>query len=53
MVEEGPKALRELALAITESGGLGCEQETLYDEVLDSLSGYLRKMEDAPIARDS
>src|SRR5712691_7676588 len=53
MHEEGPEALRTLAHAIAESGGLGCEQETLYDDVLGALSGHLREMERAPIAYDS
>jgi hypothetical protein len=53
MAEEGPEALRTLAHVIAESGGLGCEQETLYDDVLGALSGRLREMERAPIAWDS
>ena len=45
MAEEGPQALRILAHAIAEADGLGCEQETLYDDVLDTLSSRLREIE--------
>jgi len=52
MAYEGPEALRTLAQAIAETGGLGCEQETLYDEVLGSLPSLLREMERTPITWD-
>ena len=52
MAEEGPQELRTLAHAIAESGGLGCEQETLYDDVLDTLSGRLRDIKYASVAED-
>lgn len=50
MAEEGPQALRALAHAIAESGGLGCEQETLYNDVLDAFSGHLQEIERASAA---
>lgn len=43
---EGPQRLRELALAIAESGAC-CEQETLYKYVLPSLPAALRELEQA------
>jgi len=47
MANEGPLNLRDLAAMIARSEGLGCEQETLYDEVLPTLAGQLRQLEDA------
>lgn len=38
-------ALRDLAKAIVTSGGLGCEQETLYDVVPPTLARELVKLE--------
>jgi hypothetical protein len=52
MAEEGPQALRILARAIAETDGLGCEQETLYDDVLDTLSSHLRDIERSSVAED-
>jgi hypothetical protein len=52
MAEEGPQVLRALAHVIAESDGLGCEQETLYDDVLDALSGHLRDIERMAIAKN-
>jgi hypothetical protein len=46
MVFEGIDSLRELAKVIAASGGLGCEQETLYDEVLPTLARELSKLEE-------
>jgi hypothetical protein len=43
MAVEGHPALRNLAKAIVESGGLGCEQETLYDVVPPTLARDLGK----------
>lgn len=45
MADEGPLSLRDLAAMIARSEGLGCEQETLYDEVLPTLAGQLRQLE--------
>jgi len=45
MAAEGIKSLRELAKAIAASRGLGCEQETLYDEVLPTLPADLSALE--------
>lgn len=45
MAVEGPVALRGLARLITEAGGVGCEQETLYDEVLGQLADQLHSLE--------
>jgi hypothetical protein len=36
---------RDLAKAIAVSGGLGCEQETLYNQVLPALVRELSKLE--------
>jgi Uncharacterized protein conserved in bacteria C-term(DUF2220) len=52
MAEEGPQVLRALAHAIAELDGLGCEQETLYDDVLDALSSHLRDIERMAIAKN-
>jgi hypothetical protein len=52
MAEDGPQALRILAHAIAETGGLGCEQETLYEDVLDRLSGLLRDLDRSSVAED-
>ncbi|MEU7638907.1 MULTISPECIES: hypothetical protein [unclassified Streptomyces] len=35
-------ALRDLAEEIARTGGHGCEQETLYDDVLPTLPGLLK-----------
>jgi hypothetical protein len=43
MAAEGPLALRDLAAAIAETGDC-CEQETLYQHVLPSLSAALQQM---------
>lgn len=45
MAGEGHEDLRDLAVAIAASGGLGCEQETLYGEVLPGLAQELCKLE--------
>ena len=45
MTTDGLPALRGLARAITDAGGLGCEQETLYDKVLPTLAERLRAIE--------
>ena len=45
MGNEGPLSLRDLAAMIARFEGLGCEQETLYDEVLPTLAGQLRQLE--------
>lgn len=45
MATKGIESLRDLARAIAGSGGLGCEQETLYDEVLPALTQQLSKIE--------
>jgi hypothetical protein len=45
MTTAGLPALRGLAQAITDADGLGCEQETLYDEVLPTLAEQLRAIE--------
>jgi hypothetical protein len=45
MTAEGHPALRDLARAIVASGGLGCEQETLYDVVPPTLARELAKLE--------
>ena len=45
MAIDGIESLRDLAKAIAASGGLGCEQETLYDQVLPALAGELAKLE--------
>jgi hypothetical protein len=47
MAVEGPPALRDLAMAIAETGDC-CEQETLYRHVLPSLASTLRKLETEP-----
>ncbi|MFE7184265.1 Wadjet anti-phage system protein JetD domain-containing protein [Streptomyces erythrochromogenes] len=41
LAQEALPALRELAGEIARTGGEGCEQETLYDEVLPALPGLL------------
>jgi len=45
MTADGHPALRDLAEAIVASGGLGCEQETLYDLVPPTLARDLAKLE--------
>lgn len=45
MAIDGIESLRDLAKAITASGGLGCEQETLYDQVLPALASELSRLE--------
>jgi hypothetical protein len=45
MTVDGHPALRDLAKAIVTSGGLGCEQETLYDKVPPTLARELAKLE--------
>jgi Uncharacterized protein conserved in bacteria C-term(DUF2220) len=45
MALEGIDSLRDLAKEIAASGGLGCEQETLYDEVLPTLAKNLFMLE--------
>jgi hypothetical protein len=45
MTADGLPALRGLAQAITRAGGLGCEQETLYDKVLPTLAEQLTAIE--------
>jgi hypothetical protein len=45
MAAEGIESLRDLAKAIAASGGLGCEQETLYDEVFPTLAADLSALE--------
>jgi len=45
MTTESIESLRDLARAISASGGLGCEQETLYDEVLPTLAPDRREVE--------
>lgn len=45
MTVDGHPALRDLAEAILASGGLGCEQETLYDVVPPTLARELAKLE--------
>ncbi|WP_030462302.1 Wadjet anti-phage system protein JetD domain-containing protein [Kitasatospora sp. NRRL B-11411] len=41
LAQEALPALRDLAGEIARTGGEGCEQETLYDEVLPALPGLL------------
>jgi hypothetical protein len=45
MAINGPESLRSLAGEIVAAGGLGCEQETLYDEVLSTLFANLIALE--------
>jgi len=45
MTADGHLALRDLAEAIVASGGLGCEQETLYDVVPPTLARDLAELE--------
>jgi hypothetical protein len=45
MTVDGHPALQDLAKAIVASGGLGCEQETLYDDVPPTLARELAKLE--------
>ena len=45
MTVDGHPALRDLAKAIVTSGGLGCEQETLYNVVPPMLARELAKLE--------
>jgi hypothetical protein len=45
MTVDGHPALRDLAKAIVASGGLGCEQETLYNVVPPTLTRELAKLE--------
>lgn len=45
MAVGGLASLRDLASEIVAAGGLGCEQETLYDEVLPTLSANLIPLE--------
>lgn len=45
MTTTGLPTLRGLAQAIADAGGLGCEQETLYDEVLPTLAEQLTAIE--------
>ncbi|MFE4334445.1 Wadjet anti-phage system protein JetD domain-containing protein [Streptomyces sp. NPDC056831] len=42
LAHQGIPALRDLADEIARTGGHGCEQETLYDDVLPTLSGLLK-----------
>ncbi|MFC9238419.1 Wadjet anti-phage system protein JetD domain-containing protein [Streptomyces decoyicus] len=42
LAHQGIPALRDLAEEIARSGGHGCEQETLYDDVLPTLPGLLK-----------
>jgi hypothetical protein len=44
LAHQGLPALRDLAGEIARAGGQGCEQETLYDEVLPILPGLLEAM---------
>jgi hypothetical protein len=48
MAIDGIESLRDLARSIAASGGLGCEQETLYDQVLPALAKELFKL--VPVA---
>ena len=45
MTVNGHPALRDLAEAIAASGGLGCEQETVYDKVPPTLARELAKLQ--------
>lgn len=45
MVASGIESLRDLAQAIVATGGLGCEQETLYAKVLPVLAQQLATLE--------
>ncbi|GGY71051.1 Wadjet anti-phage system protein JetD domain-containing protein [Streptomyces xanthochromogenes] len=45
LAQEGLEALRDLAEEITRTGGHGCEQETLYDEVLPILPDLLKTVQ--------
>lgn len=45
MEADGPENLRDLASEIVAAGGLGCEQETLYGEVLPTLFTNLIALE--------
>jgi hypothetical protein len=45
MVTDGLPALQGLAQVIADADGLGCEQETLYDEVLPTLAEQLTAIE--------
>jgi hypothetical protein len=45
MTTESIESLRNLARAISASGGLGCEQEALYDKVLPTLTADLVALE--------
>ncbi len=44
MATDGIVSLRDLAKAIAATGGLGCEQETLYDEVFPVLPQELSRL---------
>ncbi|WP_267132821.1 Wadjet anti-phage system protein JetD domain-containing protein [Streptomyces cyaneochromogenes] len=44
LAHQGIEALRDLADEIARTGGRGCEQETLYDEVLPTLPGLLKAL---------
>lgn len=48
MAASGPPALRALAAEIVAHGGAGCEHETLYDTVLESLPLVLEKIATGP-----
>ncbi|MFJ3278986.1 Wadjet anti-phage system protein JetD domain-containing protein [Streptomyces halstedii] len=45
LAQEGLEALRDLAEEIIRTGGHGCEQETLYDEVLPTLPDLLKTVQ--------
>lgn len=45
LVTSAPVELRQLAAAIVEAGGDGCEQETLYESMLPGLSSRLDQIE--------
>jgi len=53
MAADGPMDLRDLASLIANSDGLGCEQETLYDEVLPTLASELRRLEHREVIPDA
>ncbi len=44
MVVSGPPSLRALAAEIVAHGGAGCEHETLYDTVLETLPSALKEI---------
>ncbi|MER5696539.1 Wadjet anti-phage system protein JetD domain-containing protein [Streptomyces mirabilis] len=45
LADQGIEALRDLADEIARNGGHGCEQETLYDDVLPTLPGLLKAVQ--------